>query len=64
MVGACALRAAGLGTTVRCAICWRGRTDPSAVKLGDPVYECPKCGYNNVGPFMYQRIAPRREEKN
>ena len=29
-------------------------------KVGDPVYECPKCGYNNVGPFTYQRIVPPR----
>ena len=27
---------------------------------GDPVYECPKCGYNNAGPFGYKRIAPER----
>src|SRR5215204_5892955 len=27
---------------------------------GDPVYECPKCGYNTAGPFMYHRIAPER----
>jgi hypothetical protein len=30
-------------------------------KPGDPVYECPKCGYNNVGPFAYQRLAPPRQ---
>jgi hypothetical protein len=25
---------------------------------GDPVYECPKCGYCNAGPYGYKRIAP------
>jgi hypothetical protein len=31
-------------------------------KLGlGPVYECPRCGYNTAGPFMYKRIAPERE---
>ena len=28
---------------------------------GDPVYECPKCGYNTEGPYRYQRIAPERK---
>lgn len=28
-------------------------------KMG-PVYECPKCGFNTAGPFMYNRIAPER----
>lgn len=28
---------------------------------GDPVHECPKCGSNTAGPFMYQRTAPERE---
>ena len=27
---------------------------------GDPVYECPKCGYNTAGIYAYQRIAPQR----
>jgi hypothetical protein len=27
---------------------------------GDPVYECPKCGYTNAGPFKYERTAPNR----
>jgi hypothetical protein len=26
---------------------------------GDPVYECPKCGYSNAGPYGYHRIAPK-----
>jgi hypothetical protein len=26
-----------------------------------PVFECPKCGYNTAGPWMYTRIAPKRE---
>jgi hypothetical protein len=25
-----------------------------------PVFECPKCGYNTAGPWMYERIAPER----
>ena len=29
---------------------------------GDPVYECPKCGYNTAGPYTYRRIAPPREK--
>jgi len=34
---------------------------PGAGRMaGDPVYECPKCGYNNAGPFTYERIAPDR----
>jgi len=27
-----------------------------------PVYECPKCGFNTAGPFMYNRIAPERSQ--
>jgi hypothetical protein len=27
-------------------------------KPGDPVYECPKCGADNAGPFTYTRTAP------
>ncbi len=25
-----------------------------------PVYECPRCGSNNVGPWGYERTAPPR----
>jgi predicted RNA-binding Zn-ribbon protein involved in translation (DUF1610 family) len=25
---------------------------------GDPVYECPECGFTNAGPYTYARIAP------
>ena len=32
----------------------------NGMKPGDPVYECPKCGYNNAGPFNYERLAPPR----
>lgn len=28
---------------------------------GDPVFECPKCGINTAGPWMYERTAPERE---
>ena len=29
---------------------------------GDPIYECPKCGYSNAGPFNYQRTASPRAQ--
>jgi len=29
--------------------------------LKGPVFECPKCGYNTAGPWMYTRTAPKRE---
>jgi hypothetical protein len=35
----------------------------NGMKPGDPVYECPKCGYKNVGPFTFTRTAPSRDEK-
>jgi hypothetical protein len=28
----------------------------SGQHLGDPVYECPKCGYNNAGPYSFKRL--------
>jgi Zn finger protein HypA/HybF involved in hydrogenase expression len=31
------------------------------MRVGDPVYECPKCGYNTAGPYGYYRIAPERK---
>ena len=31
-------------------------------KDGDPVYECPKCGFTNSGPFAYTRTAPPRKK--
>jgi Zn finger protein HypA/HybF involved in hydrogenase expression len=30
-------------------------------KEGDPVYECPKCGYNTAGPFNYQSITEKKK---
>jgi hypothetical protein len=29
-------------------------------RVADPVYECPKCGYNTAGPFSFKRtvVAP------
>jgi hypothetical protein len=27
---------------------------------GDPVYECPKCGYTNAGPYQFHRTEPKR----
>jgi hypothetical protein len=31
-------------------------------KLGlGAVYECPRCGYNTAGPYLYKRLAPERE---
>jgi hypothetical protein len=32
-----------------------GRPVPGK-QVGDPVYECPKCGYNTAGPFMFTRL--------
>jgi Zn finger protein HypA/HybF involved in hydrogenase expression len=32
-------------------------------KEGDPVYECPKCGYNNAGPYGFARITPEQTSK-
>ena len=29
-------------------------------KASDPVYECPKCGSDNAGPFSYTRTAPEK----
>ncbi|MCA1474783.1 hypothetical protein [Bradyrhizobium sp. NBAIM08] len=29
---------------------------------GDPVFECPKCGINTAGPWMYERTAPERND--
>jgi hypothetical protein len=26
-----------------------------------PVYECPKCGFNTAGPWMYERIRNRKK---
>jgi hypothetical protein len=28
---------------------------------GSPVFECPRCGINSAGPFMYERTVPERE---
>jgi hypothetical protein len=33
---------------------------PNGKKEGEPVYECPKCGYNTAGPCGYQRLTPPR----
>jgi hypothetical protein len=30
---------------------------------GDPIYECPKCGYNTSGPYGYERLAPERSDE-
>jgi hypothetical protein len=32
------------------------------VKIGEykPVYECPKCGKDTAGPFIYERTTPKR----
>ena len=29
-------------------------------KPGDPVYECPKCGFTNAGPYGFERTRPKR----
>src|SRR5262249_23298568 len=31
-------------------------------ELGDPVYECPKCGRTNAGPFMFERPRAKTGE--
>ena len=31
-------------------------------RAGDAVYECPKCGTTNAGPFNYQRTVPERQK--
>lgn len=38
-----------------------GNIDIPAVKMRGQVYECPKCGFNTAGPYVYQRIAPPRQ---
>jgi hypothetical protein len=30
--------------------------------IGDPVYECPKCGFTSAGPIMYHRTVPERSK--
>jgi hypothetical protein len=30
---------------------------------GDPVYECPKCGYCTAGPYDFERTVPERDAK-
>jgi hypothetical protein len=37
-----------------------GHIDNPNAKKNGPVYECPKCGYNSAGPWIYNRIAPPR----
>jgi len=27
-------------------------------EAGDPIYECPKCGFNNSGGYGYTRLKP------
>lgn len=28
--------------------------------VGDPVFECPKCGFTNAGPFVFKRLVPKK----
>ena len=37
-----------------------GHIDQPGIKRRGPVYECPKCGYNDAGPWQYLRIATPR----
>jgi hypothetical protein len=37
-----------------------GHIDIPRINRRGQVYECPKCGYNDAGPWAYQRIAPSR----
>jgi hypothetical protein len=32
-----------------------------ATAFGKPVFECPRCGYNNSAPFDFQRTVRRNE---
>jgi hypothetical protein len=32
------------------------RSNVGQLKTGDPIFECPKCGFNNAGPFGFTRI--------
>jgi hypothetical protein len=33
------------------------RSNAGKLSTGDPIYECPKCGFNTAGPFGFTRIA-------
>jgi hypothetical protein len=33
----------------------------SGHRASDAVFECPKCGFNNAGPWAYTRTAPERQ---
>jgi hypothetical protein len=35
-----------------------GRIENYRIKRFGPVSECPKCGYNDAGPWPYERSAP------
>jgi hypothetical protein len=35
-----------------------GYTTDMGDRKGGPVFECPKCGYNTSGGWMFDRIAP------
>lgn len=35
-----------------------GRIDPPSSSISRPVYQRPKCGYNDSEPYRYVRIAP------
>jgi hypothetical protein len=37
-----------------------GHIDHPGIGRRGPVYECPKCGYNDAGFWDYHRIAPAR----
>jgi hypothetical protein len=40
-----------------------GHIDQPGIKRRGPVCECPKCGYNDAGPWQYNRIAPPRSSE-
>jgi len=31
-------------------------------QAGDPVYQCPKCGYTNAGPYGFERTRAKTKE--
>lgn len=47
-------------TTMRTVGFMMANVPHTSRKTGDPVYECPKCRYNNAGPYTYHRLAPPR----
>jgi hypothetical protein len=45
--------------TIMKTVGYFSRTLDDQHKDGDPVFECPKCGYNNAGGWAFTRLAPK-----